>query len=632
LRAGLLRQPQAKWTQLAAAGVLSLISITSFANDRQPAELRQRLDTLIPAKMQALNIPGVAISVVKDGRVWLTKGYGVADLETGRPVDAERTGFRIASLSKLFTATAVMQLAEAGKVDLHADIRRYLDDLSLPLQYEEPVTLHHLLTHTAGFDLSDIGDAAPTPEELHTLRAWIETHPQPQVFSPGFAYHYSNFGFALAGYIVERVSGLPFPKYVDRHIFQPLGLAYSTFEQPPPAWSMSEISRGYHLKKGQCQPLPFDYSQMAPANALISTAEDMSRFLLAQLGNGSPLLSPESRREMHRQQFAASPSPFGMAYGFHENRIYGRRALDHSGGQLGFSSYLVLIPELELGIFLSQNRREGQLHRDIIQVIAESVAPGWTTPDLQLKPAKEIDTRPYAGLYRHTGYTRHTFEKMAYALGFLGVRIRVEAAGPGTIAVHDQPYVWKNTHEFVHAANGLVTRRFLIDQSGKVTHQVSGKDVYEKTPWWERAETLRSILVLSIALSLWYATLWPWLVRRRIRKGDFPVSRERLIWRRLIYSASGLWFITYVYLFGVVSLISERPVQFDYGVAWEVKIALSLLLIAMMAALAIPPAAILAWRRGWWSVATRIGLTLYAAVLFGAIAVLGYLNLIGFQY
>lgn len=632
LRAGLLRQPSVKWIPLAVATIVSLISVTSFASTRQTTELQLRLDTLIPAKMQALHIPGVAISVVKDGRVWLAKGYGVADLETGRPIDGERTGFRIASLSKLFTATAVMQLVEAGKLDLHVDIRRYLGDLSLSLEYEEPVTLHHLLTHTAGFDLSDIGDAAPTPEDLHPLREWIEKHPQPQVFPPGFAYHYSNFGFALAGYIVERVSGLPFPKYMERRIFQPLGLAFSTFEQPPPTWSMSEISRGYHWKKGRYEPLPFDYSQMAPANAMISTAEDMARFMLAQLGNGSPLLTPESQREMHRQQFAASPSPFGMAYAFHENRIYGRRALDHSGGQLGFSSYLLLIPELELGIFLSKNRREGQLHRDIVQVILESVAPGWTNPNLELKPEKEIDTRPYAGLYRHTGYTHHTFEKMAYALGFLGAQIQIEATGPGTIAVHDQPYVWKLPHEFIHAANGLVTRRFLVDKTGEVTHQISGKDVYEKVNWWERAEVMQSTLVLSIILAFWYATLWPWLVRLRIRKGELAVSKERRIWRRLIYSASGLWFSTYVYLFAVISLVSERPVQFDYGVTWEVKMAMSLLLIAMMAALAVPPAAIIAWYRGWWSVSTRLGLTIYALVLFAAIAVLGHLNLIGFQY
>lgn len=632
LRTGFWKLPPDKWVPPAVAVVLSLIGVTALANAHQPTELRQHLDTLIPAKMQALNIPGAAISVVKDGRVWLTKGYGVADLETGRPVDPERTGFRIASLSKLFTAAAVMQLAEAGKVDLHADIRRYLGDLSLPLQYEEPVTLHHLLTHTAGFDLSDIGDAAPTPEELYPLGEWIEQHPQPQVFPPGFAYHYSNYGFALAGYIVERVSGLPFPKYIERRIFQPLGLAYSTVEQPPPTWSTAEISRGYQWKKGGYQPLPFDYSQLAPANAMISTAEDMARFMLAQLGNGSPLLSPESQREMHRQQFAASPSPFGMAYAFHENRICGRRALDHSGGQLGFSSYLVLIPELQLGIFLSQNRREGLLHQEIVRMIVEAIAPDWTSPDLQLQPEKEIDTRPYAGLYRHTGYTHHTFEKMAYALGFLGVRIRVEAVGPGTISVRDQPYVWKNPHEFVHAANGLVTRRFLVDKTGKVTHQVSGKDVYERVHWWERAEFLQSTLVLSLVLALWYATLWPWLVRQRIRRGDFAASKERRIWRRLIYSASGLWFITYIYLFAVISLVSERAVQFDYGVTWEVNIALGLLLIAMMAALAIPPAAIIAWYRGWWSVATRLGLTIYALVLFGAIAVLGYLNLIGFQY
>lgn len=221
---------------------------------------------------------------------------------------------------------------------------------------------------------------------------------------------------------------------------------------------------------------------------------------------------------------------------------------------------------------------------------------------------------------------------MAYVLGFIGSDVSIQSDGSGAILINDQRYVLNNKGLFVHTRYGFVARNFLKDQNNNITHHTSGKDVFEKISWWERKEVLQFILALSMALSLWHVTIWPWLIRQRIRKGIMASSRGRKFWRRLIYTASGLWFITFVLFFAVTSLLMERPVQFDYGVTLEMKVALGVLLFAIISVLAIPTATILAWSKGWWSIPNRIGLTIYSLVLFGAIAVLGYMNMIGFQY
>lgn len=591
-----------------------------------------RLDSIVPAKMQELHIPGVTVSIVKDSQVWLARGYGLADLESRRLVDGQTTGFRVASLSKLFTATAVMQLVEAGELDLHEDIRRYLGDLEIELEYDEPVTLHHLLTHTAGFDLSDIGDAAAEVADIYPLRQLVEEHQQPQVLPPGLAHHYSNFGFALAGYIVERVSGKPFPQYVDHHVFQPLGMKYSTFAQPPPDSILARLSRGYERKGGRDVPLPLDYSQVAPADALISTAEDMARFMLGHLGAEESLFDRETRRLMHRQQYAASPSPFGMAYGFEEQLNRGLRVLDHSGGQLGFASYLMLVPELNLGVFISQNRRGGDLRRTVAQLVLDAFTSGFSYPDLELEPVRTLDTEPYAGIYRHTGYTRHTFEKMAYVLGIAGRRVQIESDGPGALRINGDRFVLDENGQFTDARYGFVTTGFMKNEAGDVIYHTDGRDVYEKLRWWERKEWLQGTMMLSFLLAFWHATLWPWLVRRRVRQGRLDPEEDSRRWRRLVYTASGLWFMTFIFFYAITALAAERTVQFDYGVTWEMKVAMILLLLASACVLAIPLAAVQSWRRGWWSILSRLGLAFYSLTLLASIAIFWYANMLGFQY
>src|SRR5262249_2060812 len=179
------------------------------------------LDALIPSQLQNRNIAGAVVSVVKDGQVLFQKGYGYADFEGKKPVLAEQTLFRPGSISKLFTATAVMQLVEQGKLDLDRDVNEYLD-FAIPKTYPEPVTIRRLLTHTAGFEETLKNLFVARADDMKALRTYLVTQMPARIFPPGKVVSYSNYGFSLAGYIIERASGEKFERYIDNHILKPL--------------------------------------------------------------------------------------------------------------------------------------------------------------------------------------------------------------------------------------------------------------------------------------------------------------------------------------------------------------------------------------------------------------------------
>jgi len=178
-----------------------------------PVELAEFLDQEVQASMDRLHIAGAAVSVVKDGEMIFARGYGLADVAVNKPVDPQTTIFRIGSISKTFAFTAVMQLVEQGKLDLNADINTYLD-FKIPATFPEPITMLHIMSHSSGLDINPFGALAETVDEILPLGEYLPRHLPPRVRPPGIVSSYSNYDVALAGYIVERVSGQPYATYV----------------------------------------------------------------------------------------------------------------------------------------------------------------------------------------------------------------------------------------------------------------------------------------------------------------------------------------------------------------------------------------------------------------------------------
>ena len=231
------------------------------------------LDGILPQQLERENIAGATVAVVKDGKLLFSKGYGYSDVASKKPVLPDATLFRPGSISKLFTWTAVMQMYEQGKLDLDADVNQYLD-FKIPDGFGAPITLKHIMTHTAGFeeqvkDLFSVGNVTPN------LGEYLKTHIPDRIYPPGTTPAYSNYATALAGYIVERVSGQPFSDYVAEHIFKPLQMNRSTFVQPLPSEMVPNMSSGYKLASDS-EPVPFEVVVPFPAGSLSSTAADMS--------------------------------------------------------------------------------------------------------------------------------------------------------------------------------------------------------------------------------------------------------------------------------------------------------------------------------------------------------------------
>src|SRR3984893_15214485 len=296
------------------------------------ADFETFLDALIPSQLQTRNIAGAVVSVVKDGQVLFAKGYGYADVEAKKPVLADVTLFRPGSISKLFTATAVMQLVEQGKLDLDRDVNEYLD-FAIPKTYPEPVTLRRLLTHTAGFEETLKNLFVAHESDLKPLRTYLVNQMPARVFPPGKIPSYSNYGFTLAGYIVERVSGEKFERYVENHILKPLGMNNSTFDQPLPPQLAPQMSKGY--LSASKKPRDFELVQAAPAGALTTTAADMTRFMLAFLQDGAvdgvSILKPETVRQMETRQFELHPMICGVGMNFMEYWLRPVRVIGHGG-------------------------------------------------------------------------------------------------------------------------------------------------------------------------------------------------------------------------------------------------------------------------------------------------------------
>lgn len=388
------------------------------AHDLNKADLDAWLDGYMPYALKAGDIPGAVVVVVKDGQPLTMRGFGYSDLKTRAPVDPQNTLFRPGSVSKLSTWTAVMQQVQAGKINLDADVNTYLD-FKIPPYHGKPIKVRDLMTHTPGFAetakyLILYGKKAPVSLKQALLRSIPE-----RIYEPGTMPAYSNFGASLAGYIVERVSGEPFEQYVQRHIFAPLGMDHSSFQQPLPANLDRLMSKAY--KPGASDPQPYEVIAMSPAGALASSGADMGKFMIAQLNNGGPLLNPATAQLMHQnanKPYSALP---GMALGFYHEDRNGLNIVGHGGDTVFFHSDLHLLLDKNVGLYISMNSvgKNGGAHalrEELLQEFLDRYYPG-PAQNLPTASTAKAHGEAMAGHYVSSRAGGFNFLRLAALLG-----------------------------------------------------------------------------------------------------------------------------------------------------------------------------------------------------------------------
>lgn len=504
------------------------------------------LDGYLPYAIGKGDIPGAVVVVVKDGQVLTERGYGYSNLDKKTKVDPKATLFRPGSISKLFTWTALMQQVEQGKVDLNADVNKYID-FKIPPYQGKPVTVLNLMTHTPGFeeqvkDLITLGEKTQVPYDT-LLKRWTPK----RIYAPGTTPAYSNYGASLAGYIVQRTSGEKFDDYLDRHIFGPLGMQRSTFRQPLPANLKPAMSEGY--VSGKEKPYGFEFVNAAPAGALSATGDDMARFMIAHLQkgeyNGRRILQPQTADLMHSRANTPFPSGNGMAHGFYETNLNGLRVIAHGGDTVGFHSDLHLFLDKNVGIFVSFNSAgkegaAGPLRNALFEDFADRYFPAPASAAWKADPknAKE-DAQKLAGVYSTTRGSATNFLNVVDLIG--QTKVTVDDKGNPVIAgdkglngqprkwVHTGPMEWRdaNSHDILSAnvRDGHATR-FSFGELSPIID-------FDRTPGYRSSSWILPLIYCALAILALTIVFWPTraLVRRRYKSAIGIEGRELLAYR-----------------------------------------------------------------------------------------------------
>ena len=445
-----------------------------------PKDLEAFIDKIVTEEMDRQHIPGAEFVFVKDGKVFFSKGYGFANLEKQQRAVPEQTIFRIGSISKVFTATAVVQLADRGSINLHTDVNRYLKKLQVAATFPEPVTPAHLITHTAGFDEIRPGTQGPTAESVLPLADFLSTRLK-RIRPAGETIAYSTYGITLAGLLVEEVSGIPFESYLAKNIWKPLSMNRTSITVP--ATSKNDLALGYEYVNGVNQPQAYEWYHTTPASSINSTAVDMARFMIMNLQKGryekARVISDGAARDMQRQHASGHPKIPGVAYGFFEDEYQGLRILEHGGNVAGFSSQMVLIPERNAGFFLVNHHENSNLRDTVKWAILERYYSNPAAVKVPLAKDEYKTRAPmFVGTYRWNVFC-HTCPQSA-----LGLVLKASSNEDGTVKLSNGSHRWIEVEPMLFVRDDGESRiAFQSDKSGQVKYLYSsGFWVFERVP------------------------------------------------------------------------------------------------------------------------------------------------------
>lgn len=386
---------------------ISFLLLLSLFLAWQPTRAQQidkfsRLKQAVLAELKARGIPGVAVAVVHGDRIVIQKGFGVANVETKEPVSPEML-FKINSATKMFTSAALVTLSEEGKIDLNAPVGRYLDGLSPKLSQ---VTAHQLLSHTAGLKPGWLPGSTSSP--AMPLRDVARGFTDEYIFvEPGRVFSYSNPGFALAGAVVEVISGKPYADYVTERLFRPLGMSRTTYDPkmamtfPFSRGLLSDGAGGPQIVK-QYPPTP---AMNQPGFGIISSVQELARFATAFVNagrlDGKQVLSASLVKKLSTPYAAFNQAKGDYGYGLRVYEHRGVRVVEHGGQGLGFGSLIYMVPERHFAVIILANRTaSGRLYKvvDVAMDIVLRLGPAPAESGESL-PMTSEEMAAYAGKY-----------------------------------------------------------------------------------------------------------------------------------------------------------------------------------------------------------------------------------------
>jgi CubicO group peptidase (beta-lactamase class C family) len=542
-----------------------------------PTDAQHFVDPLVLEQLEKRRIAGAVVTIVKDGAVVLVREYGTADVANRQPMGPE-TLIRIGSITKTITALAVMQLVEAGRLDLDSDVNAYLDFHVSTLPGRAPVTLRRLLSHRAGFEDRRGGIGALSVDRL-PLGPFLSSHMPPRLRQDDEVVAYSNFNAALAAYVVERASGQSFEQYVADRIFRPLQMVHTTAVQPVPTALRPHVSSGY--RRADLAP---DIVSMAAtrfhevgSTGVVTTAADMGRLLLALLDPEPGIVSRASLDTMMTPQAILPRGFFGLGMmsplGLGANAFIG-----HDGGTGGFQSTLALLPREGFGLFASYNSMGTgitQGHAELLQRIAERYFPGVTLPSHASSDAG------ISGVYQPT----RRVESNLFALRALLEQLAVRYADNGTL-LFGPAYLPFDAVSLVPIAPGLFRGagiEIAFGESWRSPVMQIGVLPYLRVTWWTSARLVVPTIAGCLIVAVCTVLAWPVLALRKRRRQLEAIERGvRLVTRMALLSylvaiSTALWLVVWGWPLAALSSPVVPPIGASIYVAAWTAVVLTLL-------------------------------------------------------
>ncbi|HTD73658.1 MAG TPA: serine hydrolase domain-containing protein [Steroidobacteraceae bacterium] len=493
-------------------------------------DLEAFFDGIIPLQLERSDVAGATVLVMHGSETLLQKGYGFSDLNAKHAVDTESTIFRLASISKLFTWTAVMQLVEQGKLDLDADINRYLDFAILG---DKPIALRNLMTHTAGFEEVARDILVTDPKRHLDLREFLVQNQPHRLFAPGTVPGYSNYAVGLGSYIVQRVSGERFEDYVAAHIFAPLGMTHSTFYQPPPKALQDLPSQGYRSNTSE-PAIGFELFSPAGAGGISSTAADMGRFgqMLLNGGelNGQRILKAESLAEMWKPQFSANDQLPPIGLGFYQAWRNELKWIGHQGDLVAFHSLFFVEPQQKLVLFISYNSAGSarKTRAELLNAFSDRYFPSELHQPFVAPPASRV--RDIEGTYQSTRRADSTILKL-FAL-FGQVHAKVDKDGvlhiDGSKDLRGHPFGWKPIGPDLWQQVDDQGKMFAIRAADGRIERLAGSFAaaqLQRVPWYDRNRFVFAMLGACVLIGICVLfNLLLRLARRYVLRATQPIA------------------------------------------------------------------------------------------------------------
>jgi CubicO group peptidase (beta-lactamase class C family) len=487
-----------------------------------PGELEAFVDGVVRDAMATDHVSGATVAVVQGGKPVLIKGYGFAAAD--RAVDPRRDLFRIASVSKTFTWILLMREVEAGRMRLDAPINDYLPaDLRIPDQgFQRPVRLIDLMAHAGGFEDSALGHLfTDNPDHVQPLADYLKDHRPNRVREPGRFATYCNWCVALVGYAVARSNGArDFETLADRDLLAPLGMTSTTFRQPYrpraglPAPMAPELARrlstGFAWDGAGFQPTRFEFGSIDPAGSVSTTAPDMARYMLMMLNGGSlegrRFYGPETARAFRTPILHTSPGVNGWAHGLQQVTLPGGYvAYGHGGALSDYFTEMLVVPDLDLGVFISTNTNTGRPLTERLpnHIVARFYAPPREVP-LRPDPKLSGKAERYAGTYYGTRRSYTGLEGFVYRFNSTA-SVGVTPAGYLLVSAGgaDRQYVPDGRADGFVTTDGRNRLTFTVKDGKAVSFEgASGTQTFERARWWMLPDTLNYAIILALLASV----------------------------------------------------------------------------------------------------------------------------------